>query len=357
MKIAVITCVNNEEEYAQALSYIDRLHVPDGYELDVIAVREAPSMAAGYQMAMEHTDARYKIYMHQDTFIINREFLRDMLSVFRSDDRIGTIGMVGCDDVPINAQAVAAWNVGCVYHNCIPARVQYTQRADRQPVDVEAVDGLLLATQHDVRWREDLFDGWDFYDISECFEMRRAGYRVVVPYQESPWCYHDNTYSKMLNYYKYCERAVGEYQDIKPFVAGGVSARRREYDRLREESREELKRLVNAGNQGELIEIFSDPDNRGYLHLREYEILADIARGEQAEGGMRFWQAGETYEELVQKINDLKYRLKRMEFGADQGKPDILYILKNYSICAIKTVAAAYEVVDERVWKQLTENM
>ena len=33
MKIAVITCVNNEEEYAQALSYINRLHVPDGYEL------------------------------------------------------------------------------------------------------------------------------------------------------------------------------------------------------------------------------------------------------------------------------------------------------------------------------------
>ena len=130
-----------------------------------------------------------------------------------------------------------------------------------------------------------------------------------------------------------------------------------EYDRLREDSREELKRLVNAGNQGELIEIFSDPDNRGYLHLREYEILADIARGEQAEGGMRFWQAGETCEELVRKINDLKYRLKRIEFGADQGKPDILYLLKNYSVCAIKTVAAAYEVVDERVLKQLTENM
>ena len=140
-------------------------------------------------------------------------------------------------------------------------------------------------------------------------------------------------------------------------MAGEVSARRREYDRLREDSREELKRLVNAGNQGELIEIFSDPNNRGYLHLREFEILADIARGERAEGEMRFWQAGETCEELVRKINDLKYRLKRVEFGADQGKPDILYILKNYSVCAIKTVAAAYEVVDERVWKRLAENM
>ena len=166
--------------------------------------------------------------------------------------------------------------------------------------------------------------------------MRRAGYRVVVPYQDSPWCYHDNTYSKMLNYYKYCERAVGEYQDIKPFVAGEVSARRREYDRLREDSREELKRLVNAGNQGELIEIFSDPNNRGYLHLREYEILADIARGERAEGEMRFWQAGETCEELVRKINDLKYRLKRVEFGKTGHSlhPEELFRLCNKNGCS-----------------------
>ena len=89
----------------------------------------------------------------------------------------------------------------------------------------------------------------------------------------------------------------------------------------------------------------------------EMSSFSALARGERAEGEMRFWQAGETCEELVRKINDLKYRLKRVEFGADQGKPDILYILKNYSVCAIKTVAAAYEVVDERVWKRLAENM
>ena len=115
-----------------------------------------------------------------------------------------------------------------------------------------------------------------------------------------------------------------------------------------EDSERELETLVNAGNQGELIEIFSDPNNRGYLHLREYEILADIARGERAEGEMRFWQAGETCEDFVRKINDLKYRLKS-GIRCGSGKPDILYILKNYSVCAIKTVAAAYEVVDERV--------
>jgi len=56
---------------------------------------------------------------------------------------------------------------------------------------VEAVDGLFLATQVDLRWREDLFTGWHLYDTSQCMEMRRHGYQVVVPNQEKEfWCIH-----------------------------------------------------------------------------------------------------------------------------------------------------------------------
>ena len=51
-KIAFIACVNDEEQFQEALYYIDRLYVPQGYETDVIAVREAPSMAEGYNAAM-----------------------------------------------------------------------------------------------------------------------------------------------------------------------------------------------------------------------------------------------------------------------------------------------------------------
>ena len=40
-----------------------------------------------------------------------------------------------------------------------------------------------MATQYDVPWREDLFDGFDFYDVSQSFEFRKAGYTVGVPVQ------------------------------------------------------------------------------------------------------------------------------------------------------------------------------
>lgn len=82
---------------------------------------------------------------------------------------------------------------------------------------VEAVDGFIMATQYDLPWREDLFDGWDYYDISQCMEMKRNGYKCVVPKQIRPWCYHDNSYSKMEKYYDYAQVFVKEYQDIRNF--------------------------------------------------------------------------------------------------------------------------------------------
>ena len=57
-----------------------------------------------------------------------------------------------------------------------------SDKQNKPYTEVEAVDGLFIATQYDVKWREDIFDGWDFYDISQSEEFHRAGYKVVVPY-------------------------------------------------------------------------------------------------------------------------------------------------------------------------------
>ena len=73
---------------------------------------------------------------------------------------------------------------------------------------VEAVDGLFIATQVDLRWREDLFTGWHLYDTSECMEMQRHGYEVVVPNQAKDfWCIHCPKEKPLAASYK-------EYQKI-----------------------------------------------------------------------------------------------------------------------------------------------
>ena len=51
----------------------------------------------------------------------------------------------------------------------------------RPYIDVEAIDGLIMITQYDIPWREDLFQKWDFYDVSQSMEFIRHGYKVAVP--------------------------------------------------------------------------------------------------------------------------------------------------------------------------------
>ena len=110
-KIAFISCVNDTEQFAECLYYLDRLMLPDGFEKDVIAVQDAPSMAAGYNAGMKSSDARYKVYLHQDLHIINHNFISDLVNVFQSNPDIGILGCVGTTNLGREAMAVTSWNV------------------------------------------------------------------------------------------------------------------------------------------------------------------------------------------------------------------------------------------------------
>lgn len=91
-KMAFISCVNDEKEYAQCRCYLEHLNIPKAFEIQTIAVREADSMASGYNIGMQHTNARYKVYLRQDVFIINRNFISNLLQIFSQDAKIGMAG-------------------------------------------------------------------------------------------------------------------------------------------------------------------------------------------------------------------------------------------------------------------------
>ena len=69
-KICFIICVNNKQYLSECQYYINNLIVPQGYEIDCITVWDAPSMTSGYNAAMKASDAKYKIYIHQDVFLV-----------------------------------------------------------------------------------------------------------------------------------------------------------------------------------------------------------------------------------------------------------------------------------------------
>lgn len=202
-KICFIMCVNSRTFYDECMNYIARLVVPEGYDIDVIAITEAGSMTEGYNQALKASDAKFKIYMHQDVFVLYPYFLQSVLDIFKSDENIGMIGIVGTEKMAVDGVMWHDWRTGELYAGDIEGRFDelsyesYQYQLSDGLWKVQAVDGLMIITSKDIVWREDIFDGWDFYDVSQSFEMIRAGYKVVVPEQKLPWCLHDD--GGMLN--------------------------------------------------------------------------------------------------------------------------------------------------------------
>lgn len=102
-KIAFVICANDQLYYEDCLWYITQLYVPDGYETDIIGITGAESMVDAYNAAMESSDAKYKVYLHQDVFIYHRGFIEDILRLFQTYEKLGMLGVVGGVNLPKDA--------------------------------------------------------------------------------------------------------------------------------------------------------------------------------------------------------------------------------------------------------------
>lgn len=106
--IAFIICSNNDMLLNGCLLFINNLAVPNDITVQTIVVKEAASMTSGYNEAMNSSDAKYKIYLHQDVLITNKNFIYDILSVFE-DNSVDMLGVVGNTSLP---ESGCPWEFG-----------------------------------------------------------------------------------------------------------------------------------------------------------------------------------------------------------------------------------------------------
>ena len=208
-----IICTNNAVYSQECIHYINHLRVPDGIQVNVLTVEEAKSLTSAYNEAMQCSEAKYKVYLHHDTFIINPDFIEECLRIFRANPQIGMIGNVGVGKMPPTGVMWDADRYGMLYEQHIyETKLLSNTFSDELPyMEVDAIDGFLMVTQYDIPWREDLFCKWDFYDCSQSMEFWRRGYQVVVPNMKRPWCVHDCGFINLQNYDGEKEKFIVEY--------------------------------------------------------------------------------------------------------------------------------------------------
>lgn len=131
---------------------------------------------------MKKTDAKYMVYLHQDVFIIETNFIIKIVDIFNIDSSISMLGMVGIKKLPKSA---IMWEnkqrVGCVGFSIIETVDNYSDLPmEHIYTEVKTVDGFLIMTnRYDTNWRTDIFGESDFYDIYRLIEYREKGIKLL----------------------------------------------------------------------------------------------------------------------------------------------------------------------------------
>lgn len=321
-KVAFIVCYNHTIYMKECMDYISWLNIPEGVETEVIGVADADSMTSGYNAAMNSSDAKYKVYLHQDVFILNKNFIRDMITVFENHSEYGMLGVIGSNRMIADAIYWDKWNVGEVYAWDTLKSIHLSLGGVQDLVEsVEAIDGMIMMTQYDVPWKQDIFDGFDFYDISQSKEFLLAGYKVGVVKQEQPWCFHDCGDSSLSEYDRYRKRFCELYkQSGYVYTVDDQLQNRIMRSRVIDNIMPQITEALETENFNYLNSAIDTAVEYYPFHTKLFLIyvLTEIIleeKKQKVEGG--FYNTGMSVDALIEKYTLYRFLLRRLEFGND----------------------------------------
>ena len=180
--ISYIACTHNTNILEKCL--VQSLILQNEDEL--IVIEGANSIAKGYNSGIDKAKNKIKCFIHHDLIVTNPILLRMNLLAYCIED-IGIVGIVGSQ-----TDATPWWEGQCV-GSVVDSRNGILYFSDGKQFCLH-LDGLMLATWHDVRFDESI-PGFHLYDQDICNQMAvkglsnfciKDGYRMITHFTQAP---------------------------------------------------------------------------------------------------------------------------------------------------------------------------
>lgn len=215
-KICFITAVRDRAKYQESMAYWQRLKVPDGMTVQYITISDWPSIGQAYQMAMGKSDAKYKIYIHDNIWLTRPDFLEVLIQEFREHPEYGIASVAGSINLPEGCYWWEKDAKGCICDNHQGEMKQYVFRQEGDGIIPALMlhDGIMM-TQYDISWQTEFYDKGHLYAASQCMEFRKHGYGAAILPQLGAGVQHwGGKLIKNLAYAEAGKKLVREYRDV-----------------------------------------------------------------------------------------------------------------------------------------------
>lgn len=204
-KVDFIIYSESTKYLQECIFYIKRLKLPDKYRIGILSMTSAGSLPEAYQEGMKASDAKYKVYISDHTFMIDDMFLYHLVKIFRNYPNVGMFGIRGQNSAEEYGREITGTEYGIQEINL------QGQKGNHQ---VSFLEEALVATQYDIDW--DIEDKKKYMHI-QCRQFIYQGYQVIVPYQERCWCLNDREKSRgeMYDNIKFLIRRIEVFHDLE----------------------------------------------------------------------------------------------------------------------------------------------
>lgn len=205
-KFCFIACISSDDADMQIAQNLCDLSVPEGYEIEYLGVREAPSIAAGYNEAIDATDACYKIFVKESAQIFDADILTKILSIFEKDKKIDAIGVLGTDKMPTDMVLQHGTMYGVAAADIFDVAGDY--------IEVICISDDFMVIKGDYRFDDISFDGSSFYNVAICADILRNRKKIVVANQDTPWLSEYSSPEYDENFEKYRRKALEKFSGL-----------------------------------------------------------------------------------------------------------------------------------------------
>ncbi|WP_051233946.1 glycosyltransferase [Butyrivibrio sp. NC3005] len=366
-KVAFIICSFDDDYLNECLFYISRLHIPFGFAVEVVIIDDPFSIASGYNDAMCSCDAAIKIYLSEKLFILNQNFIYDIIACFRQDSAIGAIGIKGASFIQKRSDGKENYNIGASYVQDVYSDVITQVRTDKKVNEfgvtprVHTTDETLLVTRYDYHWEERLYG--DYFNIaSQCIILRKHNHQIAIPYQDCMWAFYDEVLVNS-NDYEFCKAKF--YDLYKNYFAEFRNTDITSYKSLSSKEKDKLDKEIKVKASvyticNRLLELVKSMLNEKQYYLAfnalkdagtaicynklliDIHFILEIHHLEDVYEMLLFADSIECkedesfYEALLHKFNLLKFMMRRVAFSHIPVKTIMQLILKNkFSMIAI----------------------
>lgn len=218
--VSVIVCSNDKQRAERIKARYDALFA--GHEYELIQVFDPGSLCEGYNRGIAQSSGDILVFSHDDVEIVSRDFVAHLIWYLSIYD---IIGVAGTTQLMGETWVLAGWPRlhGCIVHrhlNGIGFNFECYGPPSADPI--QAVDGVFIAANRNVcetlRFDEQTFDGFHFYDLDFSYRAFLAGFRIGVPWDIL--LVHDSTGQRSAEWRRYADIFMAKYgsrmKDLPP---------------------------------------------------------------------------------------------------------------------------------------------